>query len=252
MEWLRVHGTERNLRRHLAHHLEALLAISGEKGAPSAPSQTVILIVGVNGTGKTTTAAKLAHLLKREGHSTLLVGADTYRAAGIDQLETWSRIADIPLVYNESARDPSSVIFDGLKAARSRRFDYAIADTSGRLHTSKNLMNEVAKMLRLATTHFPDFLPVTYLTLDANLGQNSLVQAREFNEHIPLDGVILTKMDGTAKGGIIFPVTRDLGIPVVYLGVGETLEDLIAFDPKQYVSSLVGVEDPDAGPRRGR
>ncbi|MFQ6615580.1 MAG: signal recognition particle-docking protein FtsY [Fidelibacterota bacterium] len=241
LNWLKNRGEKQVRSEALQAYLSSLLTLKNEGiGQESGERQTLILVVGVNGTGKTTTAAKLAFALKQKGGSILLIGADTYRAAGAAQLQGWSNAAGVKLVSNETSRDPSAVLFDGLQAAQAGGYDTAIADTAGRLHTSRNLMNEVKKMHRVATERFRGFRVLTYLTLDANLGQNSLVQAREFHRTVPLSGIVLTKMDGTARGGIVFPVVGELGIPVKYLGVGETLEDLVEFDPEAYVSSLLG------------
>ena len=245
VDWLEARAGGRIIRKDLGDYLLSMLrseknSVGGGRGKPEA-----ILIVGVNGTGKTTTAAKLAHYFKARNRTVLLIGADTYRAAAVEQLKSWCTLAEVDMVFNESAKDPSSVIFDGLTAARARKIRYAIIDTAGRLHTYKNLMNEVGKMHRVVETKFTDFDVLTYLTLDANLGQNSLTQAKEFDAHTPIDGIIVTKMDGTAKGGIVFPIYRELGIPVKFLGVGETLDDLIEFDAKEYVSSLLGTDEPE-------
>ena len=199
-----------------------------------------ILIVGVNGTGKTTSAAKLAAYYTNLGKSVMLIGADTYRAAAVEQLRQWSVAANIQFVSNESSGDPSAVLFDGLKSAQAKDIDISLIDTAGRLHTYKNLMAEIGKMHKVVTTKFPDFQLETLLTLDANLGQNSLSQAKKFHEQTSVDGIILTKMDGTAKGGIVFPIYRELGIPVKFIGMGETLDDLIEFNAEDYVQSLIG------------
>jgi len=246
LEWLGNREGKVNLQEDLSKYLQFLLVSNILSYEEYTDTPAAIFIVGVNGTGKTTSAAKLAHLLKKEDFSVLLIGADTYRAAAIEQLRKWCKIADIDMVCNESAKDPSSVVFDGLKAAQARENHYAIIDTAGRLHTYKNLMVEVEKMYRVATTKFKTFRVITYLTIDANLGQNSITQAYTFNEHIPLDGIILTKMDGTAKGGIIFPIYRELKIPVKYVGIGETINDLIQFDHEEYVFSLLNLEKSES------
>ncbi|MEE9166221.1 MAG: signal recognition particle-docking protein FtsY [Candidatus Neomarinimicrobiota bacterium] len=242
LEWMRERGNKSGLREDLRNHLESILVKQNASDDLENSVPTAVLVVGVNGTGKTTTVAKLAHRLRRKGRNVLLIAADTYRAAAVEQLKGWSAIAGVDLIWNDASRDPSSVIFDGMKAAESRGREIAIIDTAGRLHTSGNLMREVEKMYRVVSTKFPRFRLVNYITLDANLGQNSLSQASVFNEHIPLSGIILTKMDGTAKGGIIFRISRELNIPVTFLGVGETLDDLIRFVPSEYVSSLLGQE----------
>ena len=217
--------------------------LSNQKDIPIIPSKSVIFLVGVNGTGKTTTTAKLANLLRKQNYNISLVGADTYRAAAAEQLEEWARRLKMNIVSNVQSGDPSAVLFDGLKSAKKNESDIVIVDTAGRLHTYKNLMTELEKMVRLVNRHFPEFNVVSLLTIDASLGQNSLIQAREFTRLFKIDGVILTKMDGTARGGIAFPLYEELKIPVMYVGVGEKLEDLIPFDANEYIKSIVGVDD---------
>ena len=203
----------------------------------------VIMIVGVNGTGKTTSSAKLANIYKESGKSVTLVAADTYRAAAVQQLRVWSERLDCKLICNENTSEPSAVLFDGLESARANNTDIVIVDTAGRLHTSENLMSELSKMYRLINNRFSDFKVNTLITLDANLGQNSLAQAKEFNKHCNLNGAILSKLDGTARGGIVFPLYKELKIPVQFIGFGETLTDLELFDPVSYVNSLFGLDD---------
>ena len=217
--------------------------LPNQKDIPIIPSKSVIFLVGVNGTGKTTTIAKLANLLSKQNFNISLVGADTYRAAAAEQLEEWARRLKMNIVSNVQSGDPSAVLFDGLKSAKKNESDIVIVDTAGRLHTYKNLMTELEKMVRLVNRHFPEFNIVSLLTIDASLGQNSLIQAREFTRLFKIDGVILTKMDGTARGGIAFPLYEELKIPVMYVGVGEKLEDLIPFDANEYIKSIVGVDD---------
>ena len=202
----------------------------------------VFMMVGVNGTGKTTSAAKLARAYREMGKKVLLIAADTYRAAAIDQLKIWSKRADVRLVCNEKTKEPSAVLFDGLMVAKSSASEIIIVDTAGRLHTYDNLMHELEKMHRIITNRFPEFLVKNLITIDALLGQNSLVQAKEFNRHVPLDGAILTKLDGTAKGGIIFPLYNELNIPVRYIGIGEDISDIELFDPDNYLDGLLGKE----------
>jgi fused signal recognition particle receptor len=217
--------------------------LQNQKDIPIIPSKSVIFLVGVNGTGKTTTTAKLANLLRNQNFNISLVGADTYRAAAAEQLEEWARRLKMNIVSNAQSGDPSAVLFDGLKSAKKNESDIVIVDTAGRLHTYKNLMTELEKMVRLVNRHFPEFNIISLLTIDASLGQNSLIQAREFTRLFKIDGVILTKMDGTARGGIAFPLYEELKIPVMYVGVGEKLEDLIPFDANEYIKSIVGVDD---------
>lgn len=203
----------------------------------------VKLIVGVNGTGKTTTAAKLAHYYKLKGNDVLLVAADTYRAAALDQLEIWSNRIDVRLISNQSAKDPSSVIYDGMNASNSQDSKIVIIDTAGRLHTNKNLMLELEKMKRIILDNFGNYSLGTMVTIDSTLGQNSLYQAKEFLNYIDINSATLTKMDGTAKGGIVFGLNKELNIPVEFLGIGENIEDLEKFDYNHYINSLLDISD---------
>tara|TARA_B100001173_G_scaffold151708_1_gene131559 strand:- start:442 stop:1341 length:900 start_codon:yes stop_codon:yes gene_type:complete len=200
----------------------------------------VLFMVGVNGTGKTTSSAKLAKYYKSQGKKVLMIAADTYRAAAIDQLKIWSSRLDVEIIYNESSNQPSAVLFDGLTAAKSQGSDIVIVDTAGRLHTSKNLMSELEKMYRLSQKNFSSFNINSLITLDASLGQNSLIQAKDFASKVQLDGAILTKMDGTAKGGIIFPLYSESNIAVKFIGAGEDLDDLFIFNRDEYVQSFLG------------
>ena len=202
----------------------------------------VIMMIGVNGTGKTTSAAKIAKLYRDQGKKVLLIAADTYRAAAIDQLKIWSKRAGVRLVYNDKIKEPSAVLFEGLSSAKSDVYQIVIVDTAGRLHTYDNLMSELKKMHRIIEYRFSEFLVKNLITIDSLLGQNSLVQAKEFNRHVPLDGAVLTKLDGTAKGGIIFPLYKELRIPVQFIGVGEELSDIELFEPETYLDGLLGSE----------
>ena len=199
-----------------------------------------ILVSGVNGVGKTTTIGKLTKFLHNQGKTVLIAAGDTYRAAAVEQLKIWSIRAGVKLVCNENAKEPSAVLFDGLTSAKSDDSDVVIVDTAGRLHTYKNLMSELEKMHRISRDRFPEFFVKNIITIDSLLGQNSIVQAKEFNSHVPLDGAILTKLDGTAKGGIIFSLFKELNIPVKYIGIGEELSDFEIFDPEKYVNGLFG------------
>ena len=223
---------------------ETLIAhLPNKNEIPNIPKKSVVFLVGVNGTGKTTTTAKLANLLRDQNLNIFMVGADTYRAAAAEQLEEWARRLKMNIVSNAQSGDPSAVLFDGLKSAKKNESDVVIVDTAGRLHTYKNLMAELEKMIRLVNRHYSELKIVTLLIIDASLGQNSLIQAREFTRLFKIDGVILTKMDGTARGGIAFPLYEELKIPVMYIGIGEKLEDLIPFDANDYIKSIVGVDD---------
>lgn len=201
----------------------------------------VKLIVGVNGTGKTTTAAKLAHYYKLKGNDVVLVAADTYRAAALDQLEIWSNRIDVRLISNQSAKDPSSVIYDGMNASNSQDSKIVIIDTAGRLHTNKNLMFELEKMKRIILENFSNYSLGTMVAIDSTLGQNSLYQAKEFLNYIEINSATLTKMDGTAKGGIVFGLSKELNIPIEFLGIGENIEDLEKFDYNHYINSLLDI-----------
>ncbi len=201
---------------------------------------TVLMVVGVNGTGKTTTVAKLAAYYSQLGKNILLVCADTYRAAAVEQINVWSERLGIRLICNERSADPSAVLFDGLSAARAADSELVIVDTAGRLHTYDNLMAELDKMYAVITKRFSDYRLRTVITIDATLGQNSIQQAKTFATRISLDGAILTKLDGTAKGGIVFPLYQELGLSTVFVGVGEQLDDLYPFNSREYVDSLLG------------
>tara|TARA_B100001123_G_scaffold56879_1_gene61004 strand:- start:1605 stop:2495 length:891 start_codon:yes stop_codon:yes gene_type:complete len=203
----------------------------------------IVMIVGVNGTGKTTTAAKLSRYYKNQGKNILLIAADTYRAAAIDQLKVWANRLEVDLIYNDQSNKPSSVLFDGLKAAKANHSDFVIVDTAGRLHTDRNLMSELEKMHRLIKTKFSEFELSSLITLDASLGLNSLNQAKEFVKSADIEGAIMTKMDGSAKGGIIFPIYKELDLPVRFMGTGEDLDDLTLFDAKEYTQGLLGTKN---------
>ncbi|MBT3590871.1 MAG: signal recognition particle-docking protein FtsY [Candidatus Marinimicrobia bacterium] len=211
---------------------------------PSFEKQTVIMIIGVNGTGKTTSAAKYANYLSQNGKKVLMVAADTYRAAAVEQLRVWANRIKLRLIFNEKTGEPSAVLFDGLTAAKKDNSDFIIVDTAGRLHTYDNLMIELKKMIKVVETRFSEYDLKTVLTIDATLGQNSLTQAREFAKIINIDGVILTKMDGTAKGGIVLPLAQELKIPIWFVGTGEDVSDFVRFDPEEYVTGLLG-DDSD-------
>jgi fused signal recognition particle receptor len=198
----------------------------------------VLFIVGVNGTGKTTTIGKLAHRLKQEGNNVVLCAADTFRAAAIEQLEVWSRRSGTDLIKQKPGADPAAVVFDALSAARARTADIVIVDTAGRLHTKSNLMAELEKMKRTAAKLVPGAPHDILLVMDATTGQNGLNQAREFTSHVGVTGIVLTKLDGTAKGGIVVAIARELGLPIRFVGTGEKMDDLVPFDAQTYVNSL--------------
>jgi fused signal recognition particle receptor len=198
----------------------------------------VILVVGVNGVGKTTTIGKLAHRFAADGKKVLLCAGDTFRAAAIDQLEIWAGRTGIPIVKQKPGADPSAVLFDSLRAAKARQVDYVIVDTAGRLHTKHNLMAELEKMTRIAAREVPDAPHEVLLVLDATTGQNGLIQAREFTKTAKLTGLVLTKLDGTAKGGVVTAIVRELGIPIRFIGTGEQIDDLVEFSPVDFVDSV--------------
>jgi fused signal recognition particle receptor len=227
------------LREHLCDEVTRLLS-----EAPPArelpPGPAVLLIVGVNGAGKTTTIAKLARREAALGHKVLLAAGDTFRAAAAEQLALWGERLAIDVVRQAAGADPAAVVFDALQAAQARGVDRLIVDTAGRLHTKSNLMAELAKIGRVVAREAPHWNKRTWLVLDATTGQNALAQAREFTKAVPVDGLVLTKLDGTAKGGVAVAVARELGVPILYLGVGEGADDLVEFDPAPFARALVG------------
>jgi fused signal recognition particle receptor len=232
--------TEADLRRALQSRITTMLAGTEDPGAiaraPTGP--TVILLVGVNGTGKTTTAAKLARRLQTEGRSVLLAAADTYRAGAIAQLQVWANRLGLPCVSGAPGGDPASVAFDAIDAALARGLDTVIIDTAGRLHTKAGLMDELGKVKRVIEKQAP--VTEVLLVLDATTGQNGMVQARVFSEVVDVSGIVLTKLDGSAKGGIVVAVQRELGVPVKLVGLGEGADDLAPFDPGAFVDALLG------------
>jgi fused signal recognition particle receptor len=220
----------------------ALRAALDSTGAPEAqvPAPRVVFIVGVNGGGKTTTIGKLAARERRSGRKVIVVAADTFRAAAIDQLERWAERAGVEIVRHREGSDPSAVVFDALSAARARRIDTVLVDTAGRLHTKAPLMAELEKMARIAGREVPGAPHEVLLVIDATTGQNGLAQAREFTKAAAITGVVLTKLDGTAKGGVALLIRRELGVPIRYVGVGEGIDDLLDFDAEAYVDGLLG------------
>lgn len=207
--------------------------LTAEEGEPE-----VILVVGVNGTGKTTTIGKLAQRFRSQGRSVVLCAADTFRAAAIEQLEIWGERTGTEVIKTKPGGDPSAVLFDALQAAKARKADYVIVDTAGRLHTKHSLMEELAKMRRTAQRFVTSAPHETLLVIDATTGQNGLQQAKLFTESAGVTGIVLTKLDGTAKGGVVIAISRELGVPVRYVGIGEKAGDLLPFDPQEFVDSL--------------
>jgi len=201
-------------------------------------SPTVLLIVGVNGVGKTTSIGKLALKYKKEGKKVILAAADTFRAAAIDQLEIWGQRVGVEVIKHQEGADPASVLFDALQAGKARKADLIICDTAGRLHTKKNLMEELKKLYRVCQKEYPEANIVSLLVLDATTGQNALIQAKTFKEAVDFQGIILTKLDGTAKGGIVVAIASELKIPVWFIGIGEGMDDLQEFDHKAFVDAL--------------
>lgn len=204
-----------------------------------------IMVVGVNGTGKTTTIGKMAHQFKKEGRSVLLAAADTFRAAAIEQLAVWSQRVDVPLIKQQIDADPAAVVFDAMQAAKSGRGDLLIVDTAGRLHTKVNLMEELKKIKRVMAREIPGSPHEVLLVIDATNGQNAINQARMFNEDIGVTGIVLTKMDGTSKGGIVIRIASELQIPIRYIGIGEAIEDLRPFKSEDFVNALFGENGVD-------
>jgi fused signal recognition particle receptor len=222
------------IRQYLLEVLEATERPLPHVAEPSA----VIMVVGVNGAGKTTSIGKLTRRLQSEGRSVLLCAADTFRAAAIEQLEVWAQRTGVDLIRQQPGSDPSAVMFDALQAGKARKVDYVIVDTAGRLHTKENLMAELQKMRRTAARVIPGAPHEVLLVIEATTGQNGLEQARKFTESSEVTGIILTKLDGTAKGGVVVAISRELGLPIRYVGVGEQLDDLLPFEPASFVASL--------------
>jgi fused signal recognition particle receptor len=202
----------------------------------SVPS--IIIVIGVNGVGKTTSIGKIANLVKQQGKKVLLAAGDTFRAAAIDQLEIWAKRVEVDIIKHSEGSDPAAVIYDAIQAAKSRNVDVLICDTAGRLHNKKNLMEELKKISKIIERELPDASKETLLVLDATTGQNAISQAKNFSESANISGIVLTKLDGTAKGGIVIAIKSELDIPIKLIGVGESMEDLQNFDPKEFVDAL--------------
>lgn len=217
-----------------------LLAILTNQQTLDIKKNNVLLLVGINGSGKTTSIGKLAHIHTQKGKKVLLVAADTFRAAATEQLVAWANRSGTEIVYGKDGQDPASVVYQGCEQFKSGTYDILIIDTAGRLHTKINLMNELAKIKRTISKQLPNAHTATLLTIDAMLGQNSFEQAKLFKESTDLNGIILTKMDGTGKGGIVFAITQELAIPVVFITFGEDADQIKLFDPHQYVTELLG------------
>lgn len=225
----------------LADEISSIL-LDGCEGEYEIKKPCVMLVIGVNGVGKTTTIGKLAHIYKEKGDSVLLAAADTFRAAAIDQLEIWGQRGGIDVIKHEENSDPAAVVFDAVNAAKARKTDLLICDTAGRLHNKKNLMDELKKIFKVIEREYPEANKEVYLVLDATTGQNAMQQAKIFKEVADITGIVLTKLDGTAKGGIVVAIKNELKIPVRYIGVGEGIEDLQKFNAESFVKALFGKE----------
>jgi fused signal recognition particle receptor len=232
----RVSSAE-DVRAELRRFLEETLT-GGDRALRLDGRPAVILVLGVNGAGKTTTIGKLAASLRRDGKTVMVAAADTFRAAAIEQLEEWGRRAGVEVVRQAAGADPAAVVFDAVKAATARGFDVLLVDTAGRLHTRSNLMDELVKLQRVVSRQLPGAPHETLMVLEAPTGQNGLAQARLFHQAVGLTGLVLTKLDGTAKGGIVVRIHQELGIPIKLVGLGETIGDLIEFDPGEFVDAL--------------
>jgi len=239
------------LRVLLLEEIEKLIAAAPRPPAAVSVPLEVVFLVGVNGSGKTTTTAKLARRYSADGRSVLLAAADTFRAGAIEQLQIWADRLKLPLIRHREGADPSAVLFDALSAAKARAVSLLLVDTAGRLHTKHNLMEELAKMRRIAAREVPGAPHSTLLVLDATTGANGLAQARRFVEAAGVNGVVLTKLDGSARGGVVLAIYRELKLPVLFVGVGEGMDDLVPFDPAEYAAALLG-EDEIAPAGQGR
>ena len=229
----------------IKNELKVIIAemLKGDSALNLSTSPSIIMVIGVNGVGKTTTIGKLAALFKKEGKRVVLGAADTFRAAAIEQLTEWANRSDTAIVSSLQGTDPASVVFDTISSAKSKKADVIICDTAGRLHNKKNLMDELAKMNRVICRELPTAAKETLLVLDASTGQNAVNQAREFSKVTDITGIVLTKLDGTAKGGIVISINNELGIPVKYIGVGEGIDDLQPFDSMAFADSLFDEEN---------
>ena len=229
---------QEDVRQALRDILVEMIEV-GDTAMDLSTTPTVVLIIGVNGVGKTTSIGKIAHSLKKQGKRVLLCAGDTFRAAAADQLEIWSQRAGCEIVRQKEGADPGAVLFDALQAAKARKVDVVLCDTAGRLHNKSHLMAELAKLSKIIDRECPGCARETLLVLDATTGQNGLIQARTFKETAGLTGIVLTKLDGTAKGGIVVAIAKELGVPVKFAGVGEGIDDLKPFDARSYVEAII-------------
>lgn len=218
--------------------VEAMLRENNDEPFHVGDVPTIVMVIGVNGVGKTTSIGKIANLIKSEGKSVVIAAADTFRAAAIDQLMVWGDRVGVNVIHQSEGSDPAAVIFDAIQSAKAKKTDVLICDTAGRLHNKVNLMNELAKVFRVIDREYPNAKREILLVLDATTGQNAIQQAKVFNEAAPITGIVLTKLDGTAKGGVVMAINAELGIPVKLIGVGEGIDDLQAFDPHEFVEAL--------------
>ena len=230
--------TEEEVKDALRRILTEMLRV-GDTALDLSTRPSVVMMIGVNGVGKTTTIGKLGYRLRSEGKKVLFCASDTFRAAAADQLEIWSQRAGVDIVRQSEGSDPGAVLFDAMQAAKARHTDVVLVDTAGRLHNKQNLMNELSKLRKIVDREAPEAAKETLLILDATTGQNGLIQAKQFQETAGLTGIVLTKLDGTAKGGIVVAIARELQVPVKFIGVGEGMEDLQPFDGEAYVRELV-------------
>lgn len=217
---------------------EIMVDILNENDMPEYEYPLILMVSGVNGVGKTTALGKLANKFKKEGKSVMLVAGDTFRAAAADQLEVWANRAQVKIVRQSEGADPGSVVYDALQSAKSKNTDVILVDTAGRLQNKKNLMDELKKIVRIINREMPDALYLNYIVLDATTGQNAIAQVEAFNEVVDIDGIILNKLDGTAKGGVVLAIEGELSVPVVYIGVGEGIDDLQDFDSQEFVDAI--------------
>jgi fused signal recognition particle receptor len=231
-------GDAAEIRGMIRDHIREILVASETPIRVVTQPPAVIMVIGVNGAGKTTTIGKLAQRFLGEGRKVLLCAADTFRAAAIEQLDVWAQRAGVDMVRQKTGADPSAVVFDALQAAKARSVDYVIVDTAGRLHTKENLMAELEKMRRTCQRVIPGSPHEVWLVLDATTGQNGIEQARKFTESAGVTGIVLTKLDGTAKGGVVVSIARELNLPIRFVGVGEKITDLLPFEPDEFVHSL--------------
>ncbi len=235
------------LKKELNQIMRDILT-EGDNSVSLYGTPAVIMVIGVNGVGKTTSVGKLANLYKNQGKSVLIAAADTFRAAAIDQLQIWADRADVQIIKQQEGSDPAAVVFDAVNAAKARNIDVLLCDTAGRLHNKKNLMQELKKIYKILDRELPDSSKEILLVLDATTGQNAVRQAEEFREAANITGIILTKLDGTAKGGIVLAIKNDYGIPVKFVGVGEKIDDLEPFDPNEFADAIISPDDEDIRP----